>query len=256
MREFELVDRNLRTALQFFGTAMEGGELSTSADVDTIYCGLNYGVFNMALLNGPTASLAPIVESCTRFFDARAVRWSFWLCEDWLDAPLRRRARDEFADAGLRIITKPPGMLAEDLRAPVYGLPRLEIRAVKDQPTRDAFSEITGLCFDIPYSVCQNVYAPERAWNGAYQGYVGYWEGKAVTIAALCASEGALGIYSVGTLPEYRRRGYSEAMLRQVIGSVRRGREPIVLQSSEAGYRLYRRLGFRDVTKYLVFLTK
>jgi len=32
--------------------------------------------------------------------------------------------------------------------------------------------------------------------------------------------------------------------------------EPLVLESTEAGYRLYRRLGFRDVTNYTVYLTR
>ena len=57
MRDFELVDQNLRTALQFFGTATGTGEVRCADGIETIYCGLNYGVFNMGLLTGPTESL-------------------------------------------------------------------------------------------------------------------------------------------------------------------------------------------------------
>ena len=31
---------------------------------------------------------------------------------------------------------------------------------------------------------------------------------------------------------------------------------PLVLQSTEAGYAMYRRMGFRDVTKFTVYLTR
>jgi len=36
----------------------------------------------------------------------------------------------------------------------------------------------------------------------------------------------------------------------------RTGLERIVLQSTEAGYTLYRRMGFRDATRFSVYLTK
>jgi ribosomal protein S18 acetylase RimI-like enzyme len=36
----------------------------------------------------------------------------------------------------------------------------------------------------------------------------------------------------------------------------RTGLERIVLQSTEAGYALYRRMGFRDATRFSVYLTK
>ena len=36
----------------------------------------------------------------------------------------------------------------------------------------------------------------------------------------------------------------------------RTGLKRSVLQSTEAGYALYRRMGFRDVTRFTVYLTK
>jgi ribosomal protein S18 acetylase RimI-like enzyme len=74
-------------------------------------------------------------------------------------------------------------------------------------------------------------------------------------MVALVRAEGALGIYSLGTLPDYRRRGYGEALLRTVLAERREG-ELLVLESTEAGYPLYRRLGFREAAKFSVYLTK
>jgi ribosomal protein S18 acetylase RimI-like enzyme len=102
------------------------------------------------------------------------------------------------------------------------------------------------------------VYYPERAWNGAYRGFVGMVKGRPVAIVAIVESADSLGIYSLATMPDDRHRGYGEALLRAAIASEqkRTGIHQLVLQSTEAGYSLYRRLGFRDVTKFSVYLTK
>jgi ribosomal protein S18 acetylase RimI-like enzyme len=149
-------------------------------------------------------------------------------------------------------------MLAAALRPPERALPAIECRPVADQPARDAFAAITSVCFDIPYGVSQAVYQTERAWRGTYRGYVGFAQGKPVSIVAIVAAEGILGVYSLATSPEHRRCGYGEALLRAAVAaeSARTGPAPVVLQSTETGYRLYRRLGFRDVASFTVFLTK
>ena len=63
---------------------------------------------------------------------------------------------------------------------------------------------------------------------------------------------------SLATHPSHRRQGYGEATLRGAIAEMTRrtGLERLVLQSTEAGYDLYRRMGFRDATRFSVYLTK
>jgi ribosomal protein S18 acetylase RimI-like enzyme len=65
-------------------------------------------------------------------------------------------------------------------------------------------------------------------------------------------------VYSLATVPGFRRRGYAEAMLRATVApiSARTGSARVVLQSTEAGYALYKRMGFADVTRFTVYLTK
>jgi ribosomal protein S18 acetylase RimI-like enzyme len=83
-------------------------------------------------------------------------------------------------------------------------------------------------------------------------------DGKPVSIAAIVKTAGALGVYSLATYPTHRHQGYGEAMLRAAVTEVQRetGIARMVLQSTEAGYALYHRMGFREVTRYSVYLTK
>ena len=262
MSDFVVVDENLRAAMRFFGEATGSGDLTHLTGVLGVFSGLDYGVFNIALLEEPVGLNASLLKErileAGRFFKSRTLRWSFWLCENLLDVQTRRRTQQIFAEFGLRAISNPPGMLAPALSPPVRSLPSIECRPVIDAQSRQAFAHITSVAFEIPFTITQAVYTPERAWQGSYQGYVGLLDGKPVSIVALVAAGGALGVYSLGTLPSFRHQGYGEALLRAAIAQVQQqtGMEPLVLQSTEAGYDLYRRLGFRDVTRYGVYLTK
>lgn len=219
-------------------------------------------MFNIALLDSPVTQtemgLEVRIAEVARYFRDRTLRWSFWVCEDLLDAATRRRARQSFSDFGLRAISHPPGMFAPKLLPPARPLPEIECRKVSGKATRQIFTEITAIAFEIPQTVAFAVYAQERAWKGDYQGYVGLVDGRAVAIVAVVAAAGTLGIYSLATLPMYRRRGYGEALLRAAAADARdrTGIECLVLQSTEAGHDLYLRMGFRDSTTFSVYLTK
>src|SRR5437660_3485675 len=87
-REFQAVEENLRRAMRFFGGATGGGEVCALNGADAIYSGLDYGVFNIAVLSGavgPRESLEARLSECARFYQRHNARWSFWLCEDLLD---------------------------------------------------------------------------------------------------------------------------------------------------------------------------
>jgi GNAT superfamily N-acetyltransferase len=262
MRDFQIVDANLRAAMRFFGDATGTGEVRPLDGAVAVYSGLDYGVFNIALLEGnPPESVDGFTERlahCARYFAPRTMRWSFWLCENALDDSTRRRARALLMDRDLRPISQNPGMLAEALAPPVRALPKLECLPVADRGTRQAFGALTSVSFDIPMGIAKTVYEPERAWFGDYRGFVGLAGGKPVAIAAIVATADALGVYSLSTLPECRRLGYGEALLRAAVATeqARTGIRRIVLQSTDAGYSLYRRLGFKEVAKFSVYLTK
>jgi ribosomal protein S18 acetylase RimI-like enzyme len=262
MPDFQIVDANLRAAMCFFGRATSTGEIHPLDGAVAVYSGLDYGVFNIALLEGdPPEGIEGLnarLAQCARYFAPRTLRWSFWLCEDSLDAPTRRRVRAFLIDRDLRPISQAPGMLVEALAPPLRSLPRIECVPVSDRATRQAFAALTAVSFDIPMGIAKTVYEAERAWLGDYRGFVGMAGGKAVAIVAIVATPDALGVYSLSTLPECRRLGYGEALLRAAVASeqARTGIGRVVLQSTDAGYSLYRRLGFNEVAKFSVYLTK
>lgn len=260
MTDFLSIDENLRCAMQFFGNASGAGAVEMLDGSMAIFSGLDYGVFNIGLMTRRVADgeLEKRLLELGRFFSKRTLRWSVWLCEDMLDGPVRRREKGIFLNYGMRPISHPPGMLAPHLLPPVHRLPEIEMRAVSDAAMRAAFAEVTSIAFEIPYTVAHAVYMREQAWLGDYQGFVGLANGRPVSIIAIVGAAGAIGVYSLATAPGFRRMGYAEALLRAAAGEISRrtGFTRVVLQSTDAGYSLYQRMGFRDATKFTVYLTK
>jgi len=262
MEDYLTVEANLRAAMRFFGYATGTGEIAALPGALAMYSGLDYGVFNIAMLEGRVSHAGLTLEQrlveIAHFFKQRTPRWSIWLCDDLLDQAIRRRARQTLGDFGLRAISHPPGMLAPALLPPTGRLPAIDLEPVGAGPMQKAFTEITSISFEIPFGVAQAVYAQDNAWKRDYRGFVGLAGTRPVSIVAIVPTGDVLGVYSLATHPAFRRLGYAEATLRAAVAEMQRrtGIEHIALQSTEAGYSLYRRMGFRDVTRFSVYLTK
>ncbi|HVR97346.1 MAG TPA: GNAT family N-acetyltransferase [Thermoanaerobaculia bacterium] len=81
--------------------------------------------------------------------------------------------------------------------------------------------------------------------------YIGYVEDKAVATSELCLGGGVAGLYGVATLREHRRKGYGDALTRApLLDAQREGCRLAVLQASDDGIKVYRRMGFRVVGSY------
>ena len=252
---------NLSWAMQFFGRARKGGEVHNHPGVCVISCGLNYAAFNAAVLTEPvgadTRELTRRIQSPASYFNPRNLRWTYWVCDDYLDTPLAREAGNVFGRCGLRSLTEAPGMHAEQLSPPSRTLPLIDVRPVADEATRIAFAWITSTTFDIPHAICAAIYGSQNAWSGDFKGYVGYLGGQAITTTAVIVAAGVMGFYSVATLADYRRFGYAEATMRKVYELTKRetGVEQSVLQATRSGLGLYQRMGYRKLTNFSVYVT-
>ncbi len=259
MRPWERNAANLAASLSFYGpvTASPGLRLITSR--------VSYSVFNIALLDSPVAEpYGPVggelerrIEAARMHYRSRNRPWSFWICESFLGPHNSRRLLRIFEACGLQCIAESPGMEAEDFPPLKRRLPELEYRRVCDAVTRGHFSSLVSQCFHIPPTVADLVYESDEYFYAPLEIWLGYHEGRAITSAAVIAAADSIGIYSVATLSPWRGQGLAEAVMRHAVDDLRnRGAGgPLVLQSSPAGYDLYRRLGFRRVTRYFVFAT-
>jgi ribosomal protein S18 acetylase RimI-like enzyme len=255
--DFESVATNLRESFRVVAAHRTGGELQEMEGVSIASAGVTFQMFNSAFLSAPVASEGQMdvrVAQAAVHFAARGQRWAYWICHGWLDGRTRRRLQQLLRKRNLYQAVELPGMLAEEVLAPVRELPDMELRRVCEGPVKDAFCAIGSTCFNVPLAWFCEVFDSRTIWND-FAAYVGYADGQPVSTAATVIGGGAVGVYNVATMPGHRRGGYGEAIMRHALGQARRehGLSRTILQSTPQGFELYQRMGFRTVTSVSVF---
>lgn len=256
---FENVAENLRESFRVIAANRGPGEVRELPGVSIASAGVTFQMFNAAFLSTPVATeveLAQRILLPSVHFNARGLEWAYWVCEDFLETRPRRRSRQIFERHGLRHSVDLPGMVAERIHPPVKRLPRVEVKRVADEATRQAFCAIGSVCFHVPIAWFCEVFDNASVW-GSFAAYVGYVDNEPVSTAAIVIGGGVAGVYNVATLPGHQRRGYGEAVMREALAGTQQkpGGAPVILQSTPAGFRLYERMGFRTVTTVAVYAT-
>ncbi len=76
--------------------------------------------------------------------------------------------------------------------------------------------------------------------------YLGFLNGKPVTTDVLFNGEKAAGLFYIGTVPEARGQGIAKTMVNYLLSeSKNKGYSISILQASEMGYPLYKKIGFK-----------
>jgi GNAT superfamily N-acetyltransferase len=257
--EAELVDENLRACFRALASERDASLVRIVSGIELISLGVRFQMFNGAFLSGPVLSEGELERraiSADLHFGKAGLKWSFWLCDSFLQPGAVRRAGEAFARHDLRCATEMPGMIALALPPAGHPLPDCEPRPTDRGAVLQEFREIGSSCFRVPLDWFSEVFDQRGTARTKFRAWVGYADGKAVATAATVVSAGAIGLYNLATLPEYRSRGYGESLMRQCIAEEIRehGNRPIVLQSTRSGLSLYKRLGFRTVTRFRVFV--
>lgn len=102
--------------------------------------------------------------------------------------------------------------------------------------------------YELPLAVAQS-FAPFGPAEGEApaQFFAVRKNGAIVGTSVCCLEDGIAGIYCVSTIPPERRKGLGEHATAEPLRiAARSGYGVGVLQSSEAGYSIYKRLGFGD----------
>ena len=95
----------------------------------------------------------------------------------------------------------------------------------------------------------------DAIFNPQFRTYLTLLDGKPVGTSQLFLSEGVAGIYNVTCIPEARGQGIGSATtLAPLLKAREMGYQIGVLQASQKGYNVYRRLGFQDFGKLSLYL--
>lgn len=149
-----------------------------------------------------------------------------------------------------------PGMILNPIPTKIpTPLEKLTIKPVSNEKELADFFEVMGVSFGIPTFALRASYP--KIPGDPISLFLGYAEGVSVSCSVLVCLDGIGGIFTVGTRPEARRRGYGEALTWACVAeSKKKGCEMNFLQASDMGAPIYEKMGFRQVIMYSVWRKK
>jgi GNAT superfamily N-acetyltransferase len=165
---------------------------------------------------------------------------------------------DVLVEQGLVMESVAPGMAMELSRLETKPLPDgLEVRPVEDMNSLEHCINITADVFGIPAE-------SKDAWGQIIKAYglgpphkwfVGYLNGVPVSASLLVLHKNVAGIYNVATLQEARGKGIGTALTCLPLQFAKdSGYKVAVLEASEMGLPVYKKLGFEKICDLRIFI--
>jgi len=138
--------------------------------------------------------------------------------------------------------------------ATIAAHPSLVIRELTEDESQLHVS-IASSGFEAPPALFEAVVTPAILALPGFHCYVGSVDRQPVTTAVGIVEEDHVGIYNVATLQAHRGRGYAAAITaRAVLDGYAATASFAFLQSSDSGFRVYERLGFRTLENWAVWV--
>ena len=243
-------DANYYESMRIIAPALGDGEVRERGGLLLAATGLPVAFLNIAFVTRPLRDPEALIRQAVAFFAERKLPYILRAREN-LDSTAERAA----AACGLHYSDTVPGMVLHPMSSTARRSAPLEIRRVEDMEALETYAEVLAGGFDMPPELGRRFVAEQLLGIPDSHLYLGYAEGRPVATSALVMSHRVAGVYNVATLPAYRRRGFGEAMTWYAVEEgAEAGCLMASLQSSEMGYPVYERMGFRRITGYRTYI--
>ncbi len=195
----------------------------------------------------PGAGADEMINATLAHFRAQQVEACTWWAEEENVCP----DLDQFLTGhGLKLEEGGIGMAA-DLTALPADVPQaagLTVRPVEDEAGWREWVHVVRLGFGLPERSEPRLYELYASLGGTapMQSYLASLNGQPVGTAQLFLAAGVAGIYEVACVPDARRQGIGPAVTWTALRAAQaEGYRIAILQASERGYGVYRRLGLQ-----------
>ena len=239
----ERVVANFIESYRILARLMPQGAIEEADGLTTIATGVPIAYFNPAFVTRPLVDPIALADRLRRFYGLAGVPGLLVATDDWTTEHVVSLARA----AALSPDDPLPAMLLAPIPDAIpLGPPGLEIHMVDDPTRLQIHNDSLGAS---PLRVLFKDSAILREPDMTL--YVGILDGEPVAHALRFTSHRIAGIYNVGTLARYRRRGLGTALTWRAAADGRaEGCRASALQTSPMAFSLYRRMGYRHVRDY------
>ena len=247
----EACRENWIKAFEWIASVVPGGLIEHKGGLTIVRTRLPSADFNIVFAFDRPKSLEDLSEEINRVFVSTGTPWELVTMPESSED-----LRPIIHDMELVRFEVAPGMVLDPLPDSCPVLPNdLKIRRAVDLEEIHIFLRTGDAGFGAPPGSVdgfrEGLVAATR--NDSFRGgnYLGYLDGKPVATSLRFTTGEIAGIYFVSTLPEFRRRGFAQAMTwRAAVDGRREGCTASCLQASEMGRSVYERMGYRTIAEY------
>jgi GNAT superfamily N-acetyltransferase len=193
------------------------------------------------------------VQEAAAYMRARSNGGLFVVCLDNLAGAAKEDLDTILIQAKFIQAIPMTGMAGDILPMEAPAHPALRFERIGNEATIRDFAELNCVSYDVPVEAGLSLVKERTLWSEHAYGFVAYEGDKPVSTATAIVNEGCIFLFLVATLPEARRRGYGEAVVRHALQTAHRatGIRRTVLHATEAGYPVYVRLGYSPTGKFM-----
>lgn len=240
---------------KYFANQSERQEIFESDGLTVIWSFTEIVFFNVICLSHPVedrADLEARIKKALAYVPKLDIPWMLFICDDFLPEEVRLQLPEILSQYQLFSNWEITGMATEKLLPPEKPISELECFPVDNLERIKAVGDICAVCFETSRPDWSKLLENQELWGKDLFGSVGYVEGKAVSTTVTLAIADGFCLALVGTLPEYRSRGYASTMIRHSMAQAEQvyGIRRKFVQGTAAGVFAYQKVGYRPVTSF------
>jgi len=240
-----------------YGSA-KGNELHVEKNLVWFYTGVPFALFNGVLFAQlEEKNVLSTIEILGKFIGNRGAPALWWLGPRSKPDNLRTLLEQK----QLKAVGDVTGMAInlDQIRTRADAVPGLAVTKVGNKEEQALWARIaaegtgfsesaTAAFIELETSLSKKQYQNQKR-------YIGYLNGEPVASSAMTLDSGVAGIYAVSTLPEARRKGIGAVMTAIPLFEAReQGYHVGILQASSMGLPVYKKMGFKEVCRYQLYL--
>jgi len=252
----ELSDLNLAESYREISRWNPNTDMAEQGDILFVSGAGTFPAINFVIRvgNRPQSSPDMLIDRARQFFAARKRSFSIIV-----RAHLDKDLLDTCQGLKLYQVANAPGMVIEDMLEDTPLPPGARLQQVTTESMVHDFAEVAARSFTalgLPEDVGRSVFSePSTLLVPHLYPVVAYLEDKPASCALALFSHGIGGIYYVGTIEAARGMGLAEHCTRAVGNAAfKLGARCVVLQASQYGEPVYKRMGYKEFTRYPWFI--
>lgn len=252
---FKALTNNLFFSMSQWGNSLEG-TIHNGDNLKWFISGIEHPFFNgVTYANIEPNDVMSTIDSTVSNFMCQQLPMCWWIGPDSNPKHLSL----VIEQLGLQPALDVTGMYIDltKWQAPQMDLEGINITQVLGLESLNLWVKTLLKGFEMPQSLEQPLFDLMSQWNldGPVRCYLTFLNDKPVATSMLVMDGNTAGIYWVCTVPEAREHGCgTAATIQAVTDAANAGQNLVILQSTEAGYSIYKNIGFEDFCKMKIFV--